>query len=213
MERDFASVFIKDRVVLLGVDLTQAGDYYESPVNGNIPGVYVHAAAIENLLTRGFYFPRADPSLGWLIVVFFIDALAYVLMRAFWNYVFEHEFTTKSIFREFLFAPIVYFMIIIVFGGLIVALLAQTSAPLVDIALPIAALHLLLLGKLAERFEERLKARFIGSRATASTGVPAHPGAPPMEVERSESVEVTVRETWTLQASRPLRSDEEGAEP
>lgn len=45
-----ASGLLKDRVVMIGVDLKGIHDRVESPVHGQIPGVYLHAMALDNLL-------------------------------------------------------------------------------------------------------------------------------------------------------------------
>jgi CHASE2 domain-containing sensor protein len=44
---------LKDRIVIYGADIPLEKDYVYSPVHGLIPGVFIHAMAIDNLLTFG----------------------------------------------------------------------------------------------------------------------------------------------------------------
>ena len=41
----------KDRIVLYGADISAARDRVETPIAGRLPGVYVHAMALDNILT------------------------------------------------------------------------------------------------------------------------------------------------------------------
>ncbi|WP_166678978.1 CHASE2 domain-containing protein [Paraburkholderia sp. BL6665CI2N2] len=50
---------LKDKVVLLGTDRKFGGDYINSPINDRIPGVYLHAMALDNLITYGADYKRA----------------------------------------------------------------------------------------------------------------------------------------------------------
>ncbi len=47
------------RVVMLGTALQGSNDRVLSPLHGHIPGVYMHAMALDNLLTYGDKYPRA----------------------------------------------------------------------------------------------------------------------------------------------------------
>lgn len=44
---------IKDRIVLIGTQIDATNDYILSPVNDNVPGVYLHAMALDNYLNYG----------------------------------------------------------------------------------------------------------------------------------------------------------------
>jgi len=44
---------LKNRIVLIGTRLTSANDYVYSPVLRSVPGVYLHAMALDNLMTFG----------------------------------------------------------------------------------------------------------------------------------------------------------------
>lgn len=54
---------LKDRLVLVGVDLDGAPDFVFNPVNGQVPGVLLHAAALENLISDGARRSREAPTL------------------------------------------------------------------------------------------------------------------------------------------------------
>jgi len=51
-DRDVASV-LRDRVVLVGTQIPGLNDFVLSPVHQKVPGVYLHAMALDNLLTWG----------------------------------------------------------------------------------------------------------------------------------------------------------------
>jgi CHASE2 domain-containing sensor protein len=42
---------LKDKYVLIGADVKGSGDIVNSPVHGQLPGVFLHAMALDNLLT------------------------------------------------------------------------------------------------------------------------------------------------------------------
>ncbi|MEI5996285.1 CHASE2 domain-containing protein [Paraburkholderia bengalensis] len=49
---------INHKIVLLGTARRFGGDYINSPISGRIPGVYLHAMALDNLLTYGANYKR-----------------------------------------------------------------------------------------------------------------------------------------------------------
>lgn len=53
---------LRDRYVLLGLDLPEQRDLVASPVNGNAPGVFIHAVALENLVSWGPDYFTEDPN-------------------------------------------------------------------------------------------------------------------------------------------------------
>lgn len=58
-QREAVDELIHDRIVMYGVDLQSVGDYSFSPLHGAIPGVFVHAMALDNLLAFKGDYPRA----------------------------------------------------------------------------------------------------------------------------------------------------------
>ena len=77
---------VQDRVVMVGMALQGSNDRVTSPLHGNIPGVYMHAAALDNLLFYGDDFKR-NAGLGeegrWRVLVLLtIGFLAMVCMNA-----------------------------------------------------------------------------------------------------------------------------------
>lgn len=54
--------FLKDRYVLVGANVPAYNDFANSPIHGLIPGVYLHAMALDNLLT---YQGKYKQSTGW----------------------------------------------------------------------------------------------------------------------------------------------------
>jgi len=58
---DFYRAFFANRVVMIGTDLPYVKDTVVSPVAGEVPGVYLHAIALENLTSsHGKYASRPD---------------------------------------------------------------------------------------------------------------------------------------------------------
>lgn len=52
-QKETLRALFEDRAVLIGADIRGAPDLVQSPVHGQIPGVFLHAMALDNLLERG----------------------------------------------------------------------------------------------------------------------------------------------------------------
>lgn len=58
------------RVVMIGLSLPGIHDIVDSPVHGQIPGVYLHAMALDNLLTwNANYYPREEEHFDWVLAL------------------------------------------------------------------------------------------------------------------------------------------------
>ncbi|WP_423195255.1 CHASE2 domain-containing protein [Cupriavidus sp. H19C3] len=72
------------RIVLLGTWMAGTNDMLPSPVHGHIPGVFMHAMALDNLLTYGSKYKRAlEWQLAWNTLVplgFIVVALVHVVL-------------------------------------------------------------------------------------------------------------------------------------
>ncbi|SDH78090.1 sensor domain CHASE2-containing protein [Paraburkholderia steynii] len=53
------SASLRDRIVMIGTSRTYTNDFVTSPLHDRIPGVYLHAMALDNLLTYGSNYKRA----------------------------------------------------------------------------------------------------------------------------------------------------------
>lgn len=62
-DRALVAELLKDRLVMVGANITSAADLVQSPVHGKIPGVYLHAMALDNLITVGMNYDREFESL------------------------------------------------------------------------------------------------------------------------------------------------------
>lgn len=71
-DRALIGRLLAGRLVLVGANITSAGDLTESPVNGQIPGVYLHAMALDNLITKGMDYDR-DPESLWNTSINWLD--------------------------------------------------------------------------------------------------------------------------------------------
>ncbi|WP_344760724.1 CHASE2 domain-containing protein [Luteimonas lutimaris] len=77
------AALLHDRVVLVGADLVGLNDLAANPVNGQIPGVYVHAMALDNLMTwgRAHLSPVRHAWLASLLLALFTSLLLAVVLR------------------------------------------------------------------------------------------------------------------------------------
>ncbi len=86
-EEDLSSArvrgLLKDRVVLVGTSLAGIHDLVASPVHGQLPGVYLHAMALDNLLTwDDHYFARAEGTPTLLVLGLLLAWVSAALIRA-----------------------------------------------------------------------------------------------------------------------------------
>lgn len=77
---------LKDRFVFVGTDLAGLNDTVNSPIHGNLPGVYKHAVALENLVSTEFPYPTIPPEyvvtlLGFTVI--FIMEISRVIIETF----------------------------------------------------------------------------------------------------------------------------------
>lgn len=77
------AALLHDRVVLIGADLIGLNDLAANPVNGQIPGVYVHAMALDNLMTwgRAHLSPVQHAWLASLLLAMFTSLLLAMVLR------------------------------------------------------------------------------------------------------------------------------------
>jgi hypothetical protein len=174
---DVAGTFLKDRIVLLGVDLPQSSDRFRSPINGEVPGVYMHAVAAENLLTFGDGFPR--PSSAWptWLPTIGLGVVLAAAMAALWQWLCELFSRRLGGWGMHLVAPLAYLAVLFVLGSFLIWLLAETL-PLTELAMPLIVLHLILFGGMIKNWEEGLRAVLAG-RSGGATPPAAPPADPP----------------------------------
>ncbi len=158
--RSFGGVFIRDRIVLIGVDLTQAGDTYESPTSGVIPGVYVHATAIENLLTRGDTYSPAEPEPQIIALLYLVSAIAVFILSWLWRKFLAIGQRRWPPIGELVLAPAAYLVVALLVSICLLFLFdvilpnVGMVLPLTKIALPILAVHLVLFADWGERLRD-----------------------------------------------------------
>lgn len=73
-DRALLAQLLRDRLVLVGANITSTGDLVQSPVHGKIPGIYLHAMALDNLITLGMQYDREPANLlnfevNWLDIL------------------------------------------------------------------------------------------------------------------------------------------------
>lgn len=177
---DVAATFLKDRIVLLGVDLPQSSDRFRSPINGEVPGVYMHAVAVENLITFGDGFPRAASAWpAWLATILLGVGLG-AAMAALWQWLCERFSQRWGGWGMHLLAPLAYLGALFVLGTALIVLLAE-RLPLTELAMPLIVLHLILFGGMVKNWEEGLRkllARRSGEGGDAAVE-PSDPKPPP----------------------------------
>lgn len=60
--------FIENRIVLIGTSLAGVGDLLRNPVNGQVPGVLIHAMALDNLIKYGADYRYSFDKYTYLII-------------------------------------------------------------------------------------------------------------------------------------------------
>lgn len=77
------AALLADRVVLVGANLVGLNDLASNPVNGQIPGVYVHAMALDNLMTWGHRHlsPVRHAWLASLVLAILTSLLVAIVLR------------------------------------------------------------------------------------------------------------------------------------
>jgi hypothetical protein len=64
------------KIVLVGVNLAGLNDNVTSPVHGDLPGVFAHAVALDNLITYGGrYYTVPDNMKRWTLIFLFVLAI------------------------------------------------------------------------------------------------------------------------------------------
>ena len=65
-DQELIAELLRDRLVLVGANITSTGDLVESPVHGQLPGVYLHAMALDNLINDGMAYDHEPANLPGL---------------------------------------------------------------------------------------------------------------------------------------------------
>lgn len=73
-ERELLSHLLRGKLVLVGAQIASAGDLVQSPLHGKVPGIYIHAMALDNLIAWGtdYYHSPANlfgSDIDWLDMV------------------------------------------------------------------------------------------------------------------------------------------------
>ncbi len=69
---------IRDNVVFYGVSLTGVEDFIETPNHGRVPGVYFHAAALDNLLELDRHYQKSETTVFFGLIK--LDQLLQIIM-------------------------------------------------------------------------------------------------------------------------------------
>lgn len=69
---------LESSIVLVGAKIQGAADMHESVVHGQVPGVFIHAMAIDNLITLNKNYIRKAPVIFWDVTI--IDLLEVLLL-------------------------------------------------------------------------------------------------------------------------------------
>lgn len=158
---DIAKDFLKGRVVLLGASIPQAQDRFDSPVSGDIPGVFLHAAALENLISAGAGYHRIDMKLRLPMLI--IVAIFIGVAKLGWDYLVGDKEDPVGWRREFVWGPLVFSVVVTLTSfALAAALWSYTPLPATEIAIPVIALYTILFGGWIGRLEDRIAEGTLG---------------------------------------------------
>src|SRR5690606_21529174 len=75
-DNELFNYLLQDRLVLIGANITGVGDWVETPTHGKLPGVYLHAMALDNLIELGAGHARDSAMADRLSVVLTLLLLA-----------------------------------------------------------------------------------------------------------------------------------------
>lgn len=124
---------IEDRIILIGTHIDGASDYVDSPVNDKVPGVYLHAMALDNYLEYGAdYYKDIDSHILIFIIEFAVLFLVMILAYIFLEKVkiqlcaiFDTPEGKNNVYEELLILLITPFLRVVIafFLGLLVGLL------------------------------------------------------------------------------------------
>lgn len=81
-DRALLSELLNNKLVLVGANITSTGDVVQSPLHGKIPGVYLHAMALDNLITWGMGYQRDPAVIGFGMTLLDWGQLALLLFIA-----------------------------------------------------------------------------------------------------------------------------------
>ena len=81
-DRALLRQLLKNKLILVGARITSAGDLVQSPLHGKIPGIYLHAMALDNLITQGMDYDRDPSNLLWNIDWLDLVEIALLLLIA-----------------------------------------------------------------------------------------------------------------------------------
>jgi CHASE2 domain-containing sensor protein len=150
------TAFLTDRLVLVGADVPQAQDRFRSPVNDDLPGVYFHAVALENLISDGVHYKRLHPAKYRFKMLIFTSILTGVMTLIWEGLVHWSARRIHPMWGPIAVTPPIYFVLLFVVMLMILAIFSFTSLPLVEVAVPIMALHVILFSEWLTMLRETL---------------------------------------------------------
>jgi hypothetical protein len=128
-----AALMIKDRIVFYGADIIGAADSVETPTHGRLPAVFVHAMALDNLMSmRGEYYRDGLFILGnksdgtifpFLIKLCVFSSITYLVL-VYWGIIYKKYGDRESISNKnylifgallFLLFSIILYIVVFVF--------------------------------------------------------------------------------------------------
>lgn len=154
-DRALLAELLRDRLVLVGANITSTGDLVQSPVHGKVPGIYLHAMALDNLVTKGMDYEREPADLlnfniNWLD----LTELALIGLIAFFKALHERnsasEFTEPRVSRL---RAVISFLVPIALVVLVLVLLSYWLHRLHYTPVNVLAVLMLSLAIFSERIE------------------------------------------------------------
>ncbi len=126
----FVKNSIKDKIVLVGTNLTQTKDITYSPVNDYIPGVFLHATALKNLIDQDSqYVHKTSHVSSWASTAFLVFLLTYL----------SEVYSTFSLNKQ---SPL--FIGVVIGGGILIPWLAIWMLSVTNLPLALGLLSALI---------------------------------------------------------------------
>lgn len=84
MDSDTLAPFVQDKYLLIGAQVASYNDFIDSPINNLMPGIYLHAMALDNLLTYKSHYKQNKewfllPGWDMLFAVLLVVLIAYAV--------------------------------------------------------------------------------------------------------------------------------------
>ncbi|WP_299733656.1 CHASE2 domain-containing protein [uncultured Endozoicomonas sp.] len=123
---DTTEALLHDKLVFLGGIFHGIPDYVNSPIHGQLPGVFFHAMALDNLLTQGEHYLRAPDAVFSFSSFDWADLIELIIMTLILVIIARHNFHAPS--QSSWLASFIGIIVINILGALFMSLYLRYPA-------------------------------------------------------------------------------------